>query len=92
MPSGFATVSDSPPGAGSAISRGCTTNPASASAVASSASPANERQRGDGSVPDGNSSSMKTIAVKIGTKLHSASRAISSGPGKVPGWAMPSTA
>ena len=82
MPSGFATISDSPPGAGSAISLGCTTNPASASAVASSTSAANGRQRGDGSVPDGNSSSMKTIAAKTGTKLHSASRAISSGPAK----------
>ena len=92
MPSGFATVSDAPPGAGSATSLGCTTNPAIASAVASRASAANGRQRGDGSVPDGNSSSMKTIAETSGTKLHSASRPTSSGAGNVPGWVMPSTA
>ena len=91
-PSGFATISESPPGAGSAISLGCTTNPAIASVVASTASPANGRQRGDGSVPDGNSSSMKPIAAKTGMKLHSASRATISGAGKVPGWLMPSTA
>ncbi len=92
MPSGFGTISDSPPGAGSATGLGCTTNPAIASAVASRASATNRRQRGDGSVPDGNSSSMKIIAAKTGTKLHSASRATSSGAGNVPGWVMPSTA
>src|SRR5512140_1894228 len=62
MPSGFATIRDSPPGAGSAISLGCTTNPASASVVARSTSTANGRQRGGGSGPDGNSSSRKTSA------------------------------
>ena len=92
MPSGFATVSDAPPGAGSAISLGCTTNPAIVSAVASRASAANGRQRGDGSVPDGNSTSMKTTEETSGTKLHSASRPTSSGAGNVPGWVMPSTA
>ena len=92
MPSGFGTISDSPPGAGSATSLGCTTNPAIASAVASRASAANGRQRGDGSVPEGNSNSMKTIAEKTGTKLHSASRPTSLGAGNVPGWVMPSRA
>ncbi len=91
-PTGFSNISETPPGAGSAISLGRTTNPTIVSAVASRPSPAHGRQRGEGSVPDGNSSSMKPSPVKTGMKLHSASRPASSGAGKVPGWATPSTA
>jgi hypothetical protein len=92
IPSGFGNASDSPPGAGSATSLGCTANPVIASAVASRPSQAKGRQRGDGSLPDGNNNSMKPSAAKIGTKLHSATRPTSSGAGKVPGRRMPGTA
>jgi hypothetical protein len=91
-PSGFANVSDVSPGAGRATILGCTTNPTIVSAVASRPSATTGRQRGDGSLPVGNSISVKLIPVKIGTKLHSASRPISWGPGQVPGCLMPSTA
>ena len=92
IPSGLGNTKDVPPGAGSPISLGCTTNPTIVSAVASRPSPAHGRQRGEGSLPVGNSISMKPIPVKTGMKVHSASRPTSSGAGKVPGWATPNTA
>ena len=53
MPSGLGTVREMPPGAGSAIRRGCTSTPARASPVRARPAAANGRHRRDGSRPVG---------------------------------------
>jgi hypothetical protein len=71
-------------GAGSPTSPGWTATPARVIAVATSSSAATGRQRREGSVPIGNSSSMNATPVTTGTKLHWASSPGGCGRGQGP--------
>src|SRR5712691_5913068 len=72
-PHGLGNGSETPPGAGKATSLGRTRNPIMARAVIRKITHVNGRQRGDGSVPEGNNKTMKPKARTTGTKNHSAS-------------------
>src|SRR6266567_6231557 len=82
-PHGLGNVSETPPGAGKATSLGRTRNPIMARAVIRKITHVSGRQRGDGSVPEGNNRTMKPKARTTGTKNHSASRPATSGAGNV---------
>ena len=91
-PSGFGYVSDTPPGAGRATSRGVTTNAAVVIAVATAAITTTGRHRGDGTAPVGNSSSMNPIAITAGTNTVSETTPTTSAAGSDRAPSSPATA